>query len=90
MTFIAALRCDRIDAPDVLDAPINALTFTAWIEQCLVPTLAPGDVVCSIISAATKAKLSARQSGPPEPSSSSCHPTRPTSTPSSRSSQRLS
>jgi hypothetical protein len=23
MTFIAALRCDRIDAPYVLDGPIN-------------------------------------------------------------------
>jgi transposase len=45
MTFIAALRCDRIDAPYVLDAPINGLTFTAWVEQCLVPTLKPGDVV---------------------------------------------
>ena len=41
MTFIAALRCDRIDAPDVRDAPINALTFTAWIEQCLAPDLNP-------------------------------------------------
>ena len=45
MTFIAALRCDRIDAPYVLDAPINGQTFTAWVEQCLVPTLKPGDIV---------------------------------------------
>lgn len=45
MTFIAALRCDRIDAPYVLDGPINGQTFTAWVEQCLVPTLNPGDVV---------------------------------------------
>ena len=45
MTFIAALRCDRIDAPYVLDQPINGATFTAWVEQCLVPTLGPGDVV---------------------------------------------
>lgn len=45
MTFIAALRCDRIDAPYVLDAPINGQLFTAWVEQCLVPTLSPGDVV---------------------------------------------
>ena len=45
MTFIAALRCDRIDAPYVLDGPINGLTFTSWVEQCLVPTLATGDVV---------------------------------------------
>lgn len=45
MTFIAALRCDRIDAPYVLDGPINGVTFAAWVEQCLVPTLRPGDVV---------------------------------------------
>jgi transposase len=45
MTFLAALRCDRIDAPYVLDGPINGVTFTAWVEQCLAPTLKPGDVV---------------------------------------------
>ena len=45
MTFIAALRWDRIDAPYVLDGPTNGQTFTAWVEQCLVPTLSPGDVV---------------------------------------------
>lgn len=45
MTFIAALRSDRIDAPYVLDGPVNGQVFTAWVEQCLVPTLAPGDVV---------------------------------------------
>lgn len=45
MTFLAALRSDRIDAPYVLDGPINGITFTAWVEQCLVPTLKPGDVV---------------------------------------------
>lgn len=45
MTFLAALRCDRIDAPCVLDQPINAQSFTDYIEQCLVPTLSAGDVV---------------------------------------------
>lgn len=45
MTFIAALRHDRIDAPCVLDQPINGVSFLAWVEQFLVPTLAPGDVV---------------------------------------------
>jgi len=45
MTFIAALRHDRIDAPCVLDQPINATSFLAWIEQFLAPTLSPGDVV---------------------------------------------
>ena len=45
MTFLAALRCDRIDAPCVLDQPINGESFTAYVEQFLVPTLKPGDVV---------------------------------------------
>jgi transposase len=45
LTFLAALRHDRIDAPCVLDGPINGLSFTAWVEQFLVPTLEPGDIV---------------------------------------------
>ena len=45
MTFLAALRCDRIDAPCVVDGPINGTIFRAWVEQFLIPTLRPGDVV---------------------------------------------
>jgi putative transposase len=45
MTFIAALRHDRIDAPWVLDGPINAEAFTTYVEKVLVPTLRPGDLV---------------------------------------------
>jgi transposase len=45
MTFLAALRSDRIDAPCVFDGPINGERFRAYIEQALVPTLKPGDVV---------------------------------------------
>jgi len=35
----------RIDAPCVLDGPINGQLFTAYVEQSLVPTLSPGDIV---------------------------------------------
>lgn len=45
LTFIAALRHDRIDAPCVIDGPINGSLFTAYVEQFLAPTLAPGDIV---------------------------------------------
>jgi transposase len=45
LTFVAALRHDRIDAPLVLDGPINGESFLAGVEQMLVPTLASGDVV---------------------------------------------
>lgn len=45
LTFLAALRSDRIDAPCLFDGPINGESFTAWVEQALVPTLRPGDIV---------------------------------------------
>ena len=45
MTFIAALRHDRIDAPWLLDAPINGELFLTYVEKVLVPTLRPGDIV---------------------------------------------
>jgi transposase len=39
------LRHDRIDAPVVLDGPVNKESFLAYIEQALVPTLHQGDIV---------------------------------------------
>jgi transposase len=45
MTFIAALRHDRLTAPCVFDGPINGECFRAWIDQQLIATLKPGDIV---------------------------------------------
>jgi len=45
LTFIAALRHDRVEAPFVIDGPINGELFTAYVEHVLAPTLKPGDVV---------------------------------------------
>jgi len=45
LTFLAALRHDRITAPCVIDGPINGTSFRAYVEQFLVPTLSSGDVV---------------------------------------------
>ena len=45
LTFLAALRSDRIDAPCVIDGPINGESFLAYVEQVLVPALKPGDIV---------------------------------------------
>ena len=45
MTFLAALRHDRIDAPWLLDGPINAESFPTYVDRVLVPTLKPGDIV---------------------------------------------
>ena len=45
MTFLAALRHDRIDAPWLLDGPINGEKFRLYVEKVLIPTLSPGDLV---------------------------------------------
>lgn len=56
LTFIAALRNDRIDAPCVFDGPINGESFTAYVEQILVPTLRKNDVVIADNLASHKGK----------------------------------
>ena len=45
MTFLAALRCDRIEAPWLIDGPINGERFRIYVERVLVPTLEPGNIV---------------------------------------------
>lgn len=45
MTFLAALRHDRLDAPWLIDGPINGEAFQTYVEKVLVPTLKPGDIV---------------------------------------------
>ena len=44
-TFIAALRSDRIEAPWLLDGPMNGEAFLHYIQEVLGPTLQPGDIV---------------------------------------------
>ena len=44
-TFIGGLRCDRMTAPMVLDGPVNGQRFQAYVDQVLVPTLSPDDIV---------------------------------------------
>jgi putative transposase len=45
LTFVGALRCDRLTAPCVFDGPINGACFRAYVEQVLVPTLKQDDIV---------------------------------------------
>ena len=45
MTFLAALRHDRIEAPWLLDGPIDGASFRTYVETVLVPTLNRGDIV---------------------------------------------
>src|SRR5258708_24873110 len=44
-TFVAGLRSTALTAPCVIDGPMNGNAFLAYVEQVLVPTLKPGDVV---------------------------------------------
>ena len=79
MTFLAALRCDRIEAPCVFEGPINGERFRLSVEKMLVPTLRAGDVVMAAtnfvragtISAAIAVRSSARRSAWLAPSCSS-------------------
>lgn len=44
-TFVAGFRSSGFIAPLVVDGPMNGDVFLAYIEQQLVPTLKPGDLV---------------------------------------------
>jgi len=44
-TVIAGLRLGGLTAPAVFDGPIDNPSFLAYIDQILVPTLRPGEVV---------------------------------------------
>jgi transposase len=44
-TFVAALRSSGLTAPLVIDGAMTGELFVAYVEQILVPTLRPGDVV---------------------------------------------
>jgi putative transposase len=45
MTFLAALRHDRITAPWLIEGSINGETFQLYVEKVPVPTLRQGDIV---------------------------------------------
>lgn len=44
-TFVGALRTSGVTAPMVLDGAMHGQAFLAYVEQVLVPTLRPGDIV---------------------------------------------
>ena len=56
LTFLGALRCDGLTAPCVFDGPINGLCFRAYVDQILLPTLKPGDIVIADNLASHKSK----------------------------------
>ena len=64
-TLLAALRHDRLTAPLLIDGPLDGEMFLAYVEECLGPTLQPGDlVICDNLAshkvAGVRAALAAR------------------------------
>jgi transposase len=45
LTFVSALRHDGMVAPMLIEGPMNGELFLAYVEQFLVPTLKPNDIV---------------------------------------------
>ena len=45
VTFVAGLRLDGLTAPFVIDCAMNGAIFIEYLQQCLAPTLRPGDIV---------------------------------------------
>jgi transposase len=45
MTFLAALRHDRLEAPWLIEGPIDGESFRLYIDKVLIPTLRQGDIV---------------------------------------------
>jgi transposase len=44
-TFIAALRHESVEAPFLVDGPVDAEVFTVYLEQVLCPQLREGDTL---------------------------------------------
>lgn len=45
VTFVAALRHNKMTAPMVVGGAMTGEMFLAYVEQCLVPTRKPNDIV---------------------------------------------
>ena len=78
-TFVAALRRDGLTAPMVLDGPMTGEAFLAYVEQVLIPTLEPDDIVVIDNSPAHKTAPWAISAMPPK-----AGPSRAASSPASR------
>jgi hypothetical protein len=85
-TFLAALRCDRVEAPCLFDGPINGERFLAYVTKFLIPTLKPDDIVVADNLGSHKGKAVRKAIRSAAPASSSSSNIRPTSIRSSRSS----
>ena len=45
VTFVAGMRLDGFTAPFAIDCAMNGAIFVEYVQQCLAPSLKPGDIV---------------------------------------------
>jgi transposase len=45
LTLIASLSLDGLEAPMLLEGAVDSIAFACYVEQVLVPTLRPGELV---------------------------------------------
>jgi transposase len=62
-TFVAGLRCNKLTAPFVINAPMDRRIFETYVEKELAPTLAKGDVVIMDNLPAHKSKAAIKARG---------------------------
>jgi hypothetical protein len=79
LTFIAALRIDGLTAPYVIDGAMDGITFMAYVEQVLVPTLAKATSCSWTICGPTKSTGYAKPSPLSAQPFAICPPIRQTS-----------
>src|SRR5262249_6951143 len=82
LTFIAALRHDRVAAPWLIEGPINGESFLLYVEKVLAPTLKPDDIVIMDNLGSHRGKMVRAAIRAAAPGSSSCPNTPRTSIPS--------
>jgi putative transposase len=80
ITFVAALRHNKMTAPMVIEGAMTGEIFLAYVEQCLVPTLKRHDIV---VMDNLRAPVSGRRLRRHGRRFATCRSTRPTSIPSS-------
>ena len=73
-TFVASLRCDKLTAPFVVNAPMNRCIFETYVEKELAPTLDKAMSSSWTIWRPTRARPPRKPSRPGVHGSCSCHP----------------
>jgi hypothetical protein len=75
-TMLAAIRADGLQAPMIIDGPIDAIIFDGYVKQVLTPGLRPGDVVVMTTSPRTRPRAFVELSRRSVPTSFIYHRTR--------------